>query len=123
MTDTPPTSAPREGSLEAPFRHPIAWRDPDFYDLANVEAEMERVLEQLGETDRNGKLAGAIAPFANWASAQGNGLTRPVMEATFGIDRTALLPKYNSRKASDLPVPAPDPAGPAFGKRKAVIYA
>ena len=32
MTDTP-TTPPREGSLEAPFRHPIAWRDPDFYDL------------------------------------------------------------------------------------------
>src|SRR5450755_4541990 len=46
MTDTPPiTAAPREGSLEAPFRHPIAWRDPDFYDLAKVETEMERVFE------------------------------------------------------------------------------
>jgi glycerol-3-phosphate dehydrogenase subunit C len=211
MTDTATT--PREGSLEAPFRHPIAWRDPDFYDLGKVEAEMERVFEichgcrrcfnlcdsfprlfdlidegptgeidgvpkekygevteactlsdmcfmtkcpyvpphewavdfphlllrhrsakrkaeggewvreQLGETDRNGKLAGAVAPLANWASAKANGLTRPVMEATLGIDRTALLPKYHSRKATDLPVPAPDPTGPAFGKRRAVIYA
>jgi Fe-S oxidoreductase len=33
---------PREGSLDAPFRHPIAWRDDDYYDLAKVEAEMER---------------------------------------------------------------------------------
>ena len=45
MTDTPSTSPPREGSLEAPFRHPLAWRDPDFYDLGKVEAEMERVFE------------------------------------------------------------------------------
>ena len=44
MTDTP-TRPPREGSLEAPFRHPIAWRDPDFYDLGKVEAEMERVFD------------------------------------------------------------------------------
>ena len=36
MTDTP-TTPPREGSLEAPFRHPLAWRDPDFYDLAKAE--------------------------------------------------------------------------------------
>jgi glycerol-3-phosphate dehydrogenase subunit C len=212
MTDTPATP-PREGSLEAPFRHPIAWRDPDFYDLAKVEAEMERVFEichgcrrcfnlcdsfprlfdmidegptgeidgvpkekygevteactlcdmcfmtkcpyvpphewavdfphlllrhrsakrkaeggewvreQLGETDRNGKLAAPIAPLANWASAKGNALTRPIMEATLGIDRDALLPQFHSKKATDLAIPAPDPAGPAFGKRKAVIYA
>ncbi|MDB5497743.1 MAG: glycerol-3-phosphate dehydrogenase, partial [Phenylobacterium sp.] len=33
---------PREGSLDAPFRHPIAWRDDDYYDLEKVEAEMRR---------------------------------------------------------------------------------
>jgi len=216
MTDTPITPAPREGSLEAPFRHPIAWRDPEFYDLAKVEAEMERVFdichgcrrcfnlcdsfprlfdlidegptgelngvdkadygkvteactlcdmcfmtkcpyvpphewaidfphlmlrhraatrkaegggetlrEQLGETDRNGKLAAPIAPLANWASAKGNGLTRPVMEAVLGVDRDAPLPKYHFRKATDLArsAPAPDPAGPAFGQRKVALYA
>jgi glycerol-3-phosphate dehydrogenase subunit C len=35
----------REGSLEAPTRHPIAWEDPDFADLAKIEAEMHRVFE------------------------------------------------------------------------------
>ncbi len=35
----------REGSLEAPTRHPIAWRDPDFYDEAKLDAEMRRVLD------------------------------------------------------------------------------
>jgi glycerol-3-phosphate dehydrogenase subunit C len=215
MTDTPITSAPREGSLEAPFRHPIAWRDPDFYDLEKVEAEMERVFdichgcrrcfnlcgsfprlfdlidegptgeldgvakadyakvteactlcdmcfmtkcpyvpphewaidfphlllrhraakrnagggeamrEQLGETDRNGKLAAPIAGLANWASARGNGLTRPLMESVLGIDREASLPRYHSKKATDLATSAPaaDPAGPAFGQKRAVIYA
>src|ERR1700750_3246393 len=33
---------PREGSLDAPFRHPIPWKDDAYYDLAAVEAEMER---------------------------------------------------------------------------------
>ena len=35
----------REGSLEAPTRHPVAWRDPDFYDAAKLDAEMRRVLD------------------------------------------------------------------------------
>jgi glycerol-3-phosphate dehydrogenase subunit C len=35
----------REGSLEAPTRHPIAWEDADFTDLEKIEAEMHRVFE------------------------------------------------------------------------------
>ncbi len=35
----------REGSLDAPTRHPIDWQDPDFYDAAKIEAEMRRVFE------------------------------------------------------------------------------
>ena len=205
----------REGSLEAPTRHPLEWRDEAFYDLAAIEAEMERVFdichgcrrcfnlcdsfprlfdmvdegptgevdgvpkadyakvveactlcdmcfmtkcpyvpphsfnvdfphlmlrrraadrkhkggefvrEQLGETDRNGRLAKPVAGLANWASAKGNKLTRPAMEAVLGIDHDAELPQYHSRTAEDLcrTPPAPNPDGPAFGKRKAAIYA
>jgi glycerol-3-phosphate dehydrogenase subunit C len=220
MTDTPPVTPakaepPREGSLDAPFRHPIAWRDPDFYDLEKVEAEMERVFdichtcrrcfnlcdsfpklfdlidesatgevdgvakadygkvteactlcdmcfmtkcpyvpphewnvdfphlmlrhraaerkakggdfvrEQLGETDRNGKLAKPVAGLANWATDLNNKPVRGLMGAVAGIDKDALLPRYHSRTATDrLKSPlAPDPAGPAFGRRKAAIYA
>ena len=207
-------SAAREGSLDAPFRHAIAWRDPEFYDMAAIEAEMERVFdichgcrrcfnlcdcfpklfdmidegptgeldgvpkseygkvveactlcdmcfltkcpyvpphefnidfphlmlrhraaerkakggdfvrEQLGETDRNGKLAKPVAGLANWATNIENKPVRAAMEAIAGIDKTAILPQFNSRTASDrLKTPlAPDPAGPAFGKRKAAIY-
>ena len=215
MTDTPPKTAVREGSLDAPFRHPIAWRDPDFYDLEKVETEMERVFdichgcrrcfnlcdsfprlfdlidngptgeldgvkkedykqvvdactlcdmcfiakcpyvpphefdidfphlmlrhraatreaegghfvrEQLGETDRNGELASPVAPLANWATDRKNGFTRPIMQAVLGIDKDAELPRYYARTAIDRARGAPkaDPAGPAFGKRKAVVYA
>ena len=215
MTKTPEKpSAAREGSLDAPFRHAIAWRDPEFYDMAAIEAEMERVFdichgcrrcfnlcdsfpklfdmidegptgeldgvpkseygkvveactlcdmcfltkcpyvpphefnidfphlmlrhraaerkakggdfvrEQLGETDRNGKLAKPVAGLANWATNIENKPVRAAMEAIAGIDKTAILPQFNSRTASDrLKTPmAPDPAGPAFGKRKAAIY-
>jgi hypothetical protein len=34
-----------EGSLEAPTRHPLAWRDPQFYDQAALEQELERVFD------------------------------------------------------------------------------
>lgn len=218
MTDTPPTPAKtegrREGSLDAPFRHPIAWREPDFYDAGKIEAELERVFdichgcrrcfnlcdsfpklfdmidesptgeldgvdkgrygevveactlcdmcfmtkcpyvpphewnvdfphlmlrqraaerkakggdfvrEQLGETDRNGKLAKPVAGLANWATDLHNKPIRGLMEAVAGIDKDALLPKYHSRTGSDRirqPL-APDAAGPAFGQRKAAIY-
>ena len=35
----------REGSLDAPTRHVIAWRDPDFTDRAKTEAEMHRIFD------------------------------------------------------------------------------
>ena len=35
----------REGSLDAPTRHPIAWQDPAFYDPKEVEKELERVFD------------------------------------------------------------------------------
>jgi len=35
----------REGSLEAPTRHPIDWQNPDFYDRAKIDAEMYRIFE------------------------------------------------------------------------------
>src|SRR3546814_14874579 len=35
----------REGSLEAPTRHPIDWQDPDFYDVEKLDAEMRRIFD------------------------------------------------------------------------------
>jgi Fe-S oxidoreductase len=35
----------REGSLEAPTRHPLDWKNPAFYDEAALEKEMERVFD------------------------------------------------------------------------------
>ncbi|BBE34449.1 (Fe-S)-binding protein [Sphingosinicella microcystinivorans] len=35
----------REGSLEAPTRHPIDWESPDFHDEAMLEAELTRVFD------------------------------------------------------------------------------
>ncbi len=35
----------REGSLEAPTRHPLGWRDPGFYDEDKLNQELERVFD------------------------------------------------------------------------------
>ncbi len=35
----------REGSLEAPTRHPINWQDPDFYNEGSLVKELDRVFD------------------------------------------------------------------------------
>jgi len=35
----------REGSLQAPTRHPVAWKDPEFYDEPALFKELERVYD------------------------------------------------------------------------------
>ena len=42
-SSTPAT--PREGSLEAPTRHPIEWRNDDFWNRTSLETELERVYD------------------------------------------------------------------------------
>jgi glycerol-3-phosphate dehydrogenase subunit C len=205
----------REGSLDAPTRHPIDWQNPDFYDRAKVDAEAKRIFEichgcrrcfnlcdsfprlfdlidgtesgevdavdtkdygkvveactlcdmcfmtkcpyvpphpfnvdfphlmlryraadakegktpfmarQLVETDRNGTLAGKVAPLANWAADRHNRLTRPAMELVGGIARKAALPKFHGRTfmmRAKAASPQINETAPAFG-RKAALYA
>jgi glycerol-3-phosphate dehydrogenase subunit C len=205
----------REGSLEAPVRHPLDWENPDFYDEALLDEELRRVFDichgcrrcfnlcdsfprlfdlidesksgeldtvdsadfkpivdactlcdmcfmtkcpyvpphefnldfphlmlryravearkgevdfvdqELAKIDRNGKIATAIAPLANWASDRSNSFTRGILESTMGLDAEAELPKYASKtfvdQARSNPL-APNKDAPAYG-RKAVIYA
>src|SRR4026209_1848418 len=35
----------REGSLEAPTRHPLDWKNPQFWDQAKAEKELERIFD------------------------------------------------------------------------------
>ena len=35
----------REGSLDAPIRHPLAWREPEFLDPEAIDAELRRVFD------------------------------------------------------------------------------
>jgi glycerol-3-phosphate dehydrogenase subunit C len=206
----------KEGSSEAPTRHPIDWQDPAYTDLDALDAEMRRVGDichtcrrcfnlcgsfprlfdlidesetgeldsvassdfksvvdactlcdmcfmtkcpyvpphefnldfphlmlryraaerkhgikpgfgesQLTKTDRNGRLARFAAPIANWASARGNALTRPILKGVAHVHEDVVLPKFHSKtfvaKAAQHPVAVND-AAPAKG-RKAVLYA
>ncbi|HEX4365336.1 MAG TPA: heterodisulfide reductase-related iron-sulfur binding cluster [Rhodopila sp.] len=204
----------REGSLEAPTRHPIAWEDPAFYDPAAVEKELERVFDichtcrrcfalcdsfprlfdlvdesptqeldgvdpkqfksvvdactlcdmcymtkcpyvpphefnvdfphlmlryrameerqgkipfadkQLAATDRNGTLAGLVAPVANWVADRNNKTVGPMVRAAAGLHADAELPAYSSQTLVNLSAATPvlNRDAPAFG-RKVVLYA
>jgi glycerol-3-phosphate dehydrogenase subunit C len=84
------------------------------------------VAGQLAEMDRNGTLAAVVAPVANWGSDVKNTMTRKVAERVAGIDARAELPKFNSRTfvMQDRADPGfPNEEAPAFGKRKALIFA
>ena len=40
-----PTEGKREGSLDAPTRHPLDWKNPSFYDEQSLFKELERVFD------------------------------------------------------------------------------
>ncbi len=81
---------------------------------------------QLAEMDRNGRLAVPLAPLVNWGADKDNTLARPLLEKVAGIDRHASLPKFASQtfiRADKKNPIGPNKNAPAFGKRKAALYA
>jgi len=206
----------KEGSTEAPIRHPIAWQDPAYTNWDALDAELRRVFDichgcrrcfnlcdsfprlfdliddsktgeldsvsstgfkpvvdactlcdmcfltkcpyvpphefnldfphlmlryraaerargikpglgeaQLTKTDRNGRLARLAAPIANWASARGNRLTRPVLKGVAHVHEDVELPKFHAKtlmaKAAHHAF-ARNTEAPAAG-RKVALYA
>jgi glycerol-3-phosphate dehydrogenase subunit C len=88
--------------------------------------QTEVVQQQLAEMDRNGRLARFASPIVNWASDTGNKPMRGLMESTAGIDAKATLPKFHARtfvSADRQTHNEVNTAAPAFGKRKAALYA
>ncbi len=81
---------------------------------------------QLAKMDRNGTMARVVAPVANWATRRGNKPVRALLEKTVGIDRDAELPKFHAVtfvKANQQVANYPNRDAPAFGKRKAALFA
>jgi glycerol-3-phosphate dehydrogenase subunit C len=97
-----------------------------FVEAKKGDRNKEWVQRQLAEMDRNGSLARPLAPLVNWASDKDNRLTRPVMETVTGIDAKATLPKFHARtfvSAAKQHENEINTAAPAFGKRRAALYA
>jgi len=97
------------------------------YRVAEAKAGKKHfVARQLAEMDRNGSLATVVAPVVNWGADTKNKLTRKLAESVAGVDARADLPRFHSRtfvmSARQEPLAANDKA-PAFGKRKALLYA
>jgi len=64
-----------------------------------------------------------MAPLANWASAQDNKLTRPILE-NMGVDRDSDLPKFAGRtfvSEAKLNPPKADAAAPATARKVALF--
>jgi glycerol-3-phosphate dehydrogenase subunit C len=81
---------------------------------------------ELTKTDRNGRLAALAPGLANWASDAKNALTRGLLDKAAGVHPEAALPKFHGPtfavRAKRETVELNDKA-PAFGKRKAALYA
>ncbi len=93
--------------------------------MEHANGETSLAHKQLSKMDRNGALAGAVSGLANWAAKRDNGLTRPMMKSVMHIDAKAELPKFEGKsfvKRAQAPV-AVNKDAPAFGQRKAVLYA
>jgi glycerol-3-phosphate dehydrogenase subunit C len=80
---------------------------------------------ELTKTDRNGELAKYVAPLANWATATDNKAMRGALEKAAGVHHDAALPRYAGKTFVTRAKEAPElnSEAPAYGKRKAVLYA
>jgi Fe-S oxidoreductase len=73
----------REGSLEAPTRHPIDWRNPDFYDEASLNRELERVFDICHGCRRCVSLCNAFPTLFDLVDATQNGEMQEVVKSDF----------------------------------------
>ena len=73
----------REGSLEAPTRHPIDWQNPAFYDEAALEKELERVFDICHGCRRCFALCNAFPTLFDAIDATGSGELEGVDKRVF----------------------------------------
>jgi glycerol-3-phosphate dehydrogenase subunit C len=74
----------REGSLEAPTRHPIDWRNPAFYDEAACEKEMARVFDICHGCRRCVSLCQSFPTLFDLVDATADGEVHGVARADYG---------------------------------------
>ena len=73
----------REGSLEAPTRHPIAWRDEEFYDPERIDAELRRVFDICHGCRRCFNLCDSFPRLFDLVDASPSGEVEGVASADF----------------------------------------
>jgi len=73
----------REGSLEAPTRHPIDWRNPDYYDRASLDEELERVFDICHGCRRCVSLCNAFPTLFDLVDASTTGEVDGVAKADY----------------------------------------
>jgi glycerol-3-phosphate dehydrogenase subunit C len=73
----------REGSLEAPTRHVLRWRDDDFYDEALVDAELRRVFDICHGCRRCFNLCDSFPRLFDLVDATDSGEVEGVASADF----------------------------------------
>ena len=92
MSSTPTSSgdgesrqpaAGREGSLEAPTRHPLDWQNPGFYDEAALTKELERVFEICHGCRRCFSLCNAFPTLFDAVDATASGEVESVDRKVF----------------------------------------
>ncbi len=83
MSSTPHRSA-REGSLDAPTRHPLDWRNPAFYDQAEIDRELERVYDICHGCRRCVSLCQAFPTLFDLVDATASGEVEGVAKSDFG---------------------------------------
>jgi glycerol-3-phosphate dehydrogenase subunit C len=84
------------------------------------------VEKQLAETDLVGRLGTFAAGLVNWATDERNQATRRSLETLGGIHHGARLPRQAAETFEAIAHRTPvelNTAAPAYGKRKAVLYA
>ena len=73
----------REGSLEAPTRHPVDWRNPDFYDEVSLNRELERVFDICHGCRRCVSLCNAFPTLFDLVDATSSGEMQDVAKSDF----------------------------------------
>ncbi|MEO8847203.1 MAG: Fe-S oxidoreductase, partial [Casimicrobiaceae bacterium] len=63
----------REGNLEAPTRHPLDWRNPDFYAQASFDTEAARIFDICHGCRRCVSLCGAFPTLFDLVDATSSG--------------------------------------------------
>ncbi|OXH83629.1 Fe-S oxidoreductase, partial [Burkholderia multivorans] len=74
----------KEGSLEAPTRHPLDWQSDAFYDQAAIDAEMTRVFDICAGCRRCVSLCGAFPSLFDLVDDTPSGDIEEVPKQAFG---------------------------------------